>query len=134
VQPARRPAPQSPAGPPPHAVQPCRTVPVRTASAAASGGLPPERRRPPSSRGPPSAVEPEHTAVLEDLFQRTPLPEEEREALYFESVEGIALDREGRRAGYKLWLGDLSENCTDLPLRRFLATRIGGAHCIDCNV
>jgi len=122
VQSARRPAP--PAGPP-----------LRTASAAASGGPPTDRRRPPT-RGPPTAVhvEPMHTASLDDLFRQTPLPQEEKEALYWESVEGIAQDRRGRMPGYKLWLGDLSEHCTDLPLRRFLATRVRAGHCIDCNV
>jgi len=72
--------------------------------------------------------------VLEDLFLWTPLPQEELEALYFESVQGIALDRAGQCPGYKLWLGNLSEHCTDLVLRRFLATRLQGAQCIGCNV
>jgi len=44
-------------------------------------------------------MEPVHTASLDDLFRQTRLPQEEKEALYWESVEGIAMDWRGRNPG-----------------------------------
>ena len=49
-------------------------------------------------------------------------------------MQGIAYDRSGQQPSFKLWVGDLSEQCTDHAPKRFLATRIQGAWCIDGNV